>query len=318
MALCVIVCGAFGPEAATAQTYKAPRTPWGAPSFDGLWDNNTLTEFERPEAFKSLVISEAEAAAFEAKRRGKPPEIPNDTVGGSTSEWWETDVGMTRIRGQVRTSWIVSPADGQLPFTAAAKAANKARSARRKIDFDHPESRGASERCIASDAAGPPMVNAAYNNNFQFVQTPDALAIWSEYHSNVRIIRLAPGAVHPAKSIRRVNGDSIGHWEGETLVVDTTNFTAREVGGDGKDLNADMQVTERLTRLSDDVFAYAFTVHDPADFIQPWLGEAVFRRSKGPIYEVACHEGNYALPSMLSAARQAEAQGLAAAPAAAK
>jgi hypothetical protein len=136
-----------------------------APDFTGLWTNNSLTSLTRPEDFKTLVVPEAAAKAYEAKHRGRPPEgDPDDKVGGVESEWWETDVGLLRIRGQARSSQIVSTADGQLPYTAATKAANKARSARRKIDFDNPESRSRSERCVSTEAAGPPMLNGGYND----------------------------------------------------------------------------------------------------------------------------------------------------------
>jgi len=295
---------------AAAGEYRAPRTASGAPDLSGLWSNNSLTQLERPDDFKSLVVSEQEARTFEQKHRGQPPEIPNDVVGGANSEWWETDTGLARIRGQARSSWIVSPADGQLPFTAQAKAANKARRERRKTDFDNPESRDRGERCLAAEAAGPPMLNGGYDDNFMLVQTTDSVAILAEYMHDVRIVRLGD-AVHPPASVRRLMGDSIGHWEGDTLVIETTNFTRAEVGDDAPP-GADMTVIERLTRISPTELFYEFQVHDPAEFIQPWRGEMVLRATKGPIYEYACHEGNYALPSILSAGRQADAAKVAA------
>ena len=277
-----------------------------APDLSGLWSNNSLTQLERPDDFKTLVVSEVEAKAYEAKHRGKPPEgDPDDKVGGAESEWWETDIGLLRIRGQIRTSELVSPADGQLPRTAAAKAAGKVRRARRKIDFDNPEARSRSERCVSTEAAGPPMLNGGYNDNYQFVQTGDQLAILAEYLSSLRIVRLAPGARHPPPSMRYAMGDSIGHWEGQTLVIETTNFIAAELAADAPP-GADMTVIERITRTGPDTLHYAFWVHDPTQFTQPWQGELTFQATKGPIYEFACHEGNYALRSMLSAGRQAE------------
>ena len=283
-----------------------------APDFTGLWSNNSLTSLTRPDDFKTLVVPEAEAKAYEAKHRGKPPEgDPDDKVGGVESEWWETDVGLLRIRGQARSSQIVSTPDGKLPYTAATKAANKARSARRKIDFDNPESRSRSERCVSTEAAGPPMLNGGYNDNYQFVQTRDRLAIWAEYLSSLRIVRLEPGARHPPLSVRFKMGDSIGRWEGRTLVIETTNFTRGELGPLATP-DSDMIVVERLTRLSPTSLHYAFWVRNPAEFIQPWQGELIFNAAKGPIYEFACHEGNYALPSMLAGGRQAEARARAA------
>jgi hypothetical protein len=282
-----------------------------APDFSGLWSNNSLTNLERPEDFKTLVVSEAEAKTYEAKHRGKPPENPQDTVGGQESEWWETDVGLLRVRGQIRSSQLVSTADGQLPFNGATKAANKARSARRKVDFDAPESRSRDERCLSTDAAGPPLLNGGYNDNYQFVQTSGELAILAEYMHDVRIVRLAPDARHPPLTIRRAMGDSIGHWEGETLVIETTNFTRAEVGSLAKP-GDDMTVVERITRLSPTALHYAFWVRNPVQFTQPWQGEMIFNATKGPIYEFACHEGNYALPGILAGGRQAEARARAA------
>ncbi len=281
---------------------------WAAPpDFSGLWSNNTLTPFERPDDFKTLVVTEAQAKAYEAKRRGKPPEAdPDDTVGGLESEWWETDIGLLRIRGQLRSSLLTSPADARLPFTAAAKASQKVRRAHRRIDFDGPEVRNRSERCLSTDAAGPPMLNGGFNDNYQFVQAGDQLAILAEYMSAMRIVRLAPGARHPPPSVRLAMGDSIGHWEGDTLVIETTNFLPTEMPDAPP--GADMTVVERMTRTSATEMHYAFWVHDPGEFTQPWQGELVFHATKGPIYEFACHEGNYALPGILSAARQAEAR----------
>jgi len=154
------------------------------------------------------------------------------------------------------------------------------------------------------------MLNGGYDDNFMLVQTTDSVAILAEYMHDVRIVRLGD-AVHPPASVRRLMGDSIGHWEGDTLVIETTNFTRAEVGDDAPP-GADMTVIERLTRVSPSELFYEFQVHDPAEFIQPWRGEMILRATKGPIYEYACHEGNYALPSILSAGRQADAAKVAA------
>jgi hypothetical protein len=297
--------------AGTAQAgeWRAPRTAWGAPDLGGLWSNSSLTHLERDDPFKALVPTEAEAKAFEAKHRGKPPEMPEDTVGGAASEFWETDVGLARIRGQVRSSWIISPADGKLPFSAAAKAARKARHERRKVDFDGPEARSLDERCMDTSSAGPPLTNGGYNDNFQIVQTPGAVAIHAEYMHDVRVVRLEPGAKHPPPGIRRWLGDSIGHWEGPTLVVESTNFMPPEYGGKPGDLSSDQTVVERFTRTGPDEIFYAFRVTSPSEYVQTWSGEMVLRATKGPIYEFACHEGNYALENMLLGARHGKAGG---------
>lgn len=292
--------------------YRAARTAQGVPDFDGTWTNNSLTEMERPDELKTLVVSEAEAAAFEKIWRGKPPEIKDD-VGGADSEWWDSDVGLARIRGGARTSWIVAPADGQIPFTAAAKAANKALGDRRKVDFDNPESRDLGERCLATGSAGPPLRNGGQSDNFKIVQTPGWIAILTEYGGNVRIVRLGD-ARHPPASVRLRMGDSIGRWEGETLVVETTNFSPIEVRAAQGDTHADMRVVERFIRTSPTEFLYAFEVRNPARFAQSWQGEVIFRKLDAPIFEYACHEGNYSLPGILSGARQQEAAAAKASP----
>ncbi len=301
-----VLCGLI--LALAAGPVLARGAPAKHPDFSGIWSNASLTGLERDDAFKTLSVSETEAAAYEKKHRGKPPEPPpgEDDVGGVQSEWWETDVGLARIRGQIRTSWIVSPADGKQPFTAAADAEMKVRRAQRKVDFDNPEGRTTDERCLNTDAAGPPLQNGGYNDNYRFVQTPRELAIWAEYMHDVRVVRIG-GAGHPPPSLRMRMGDSIGRWEGDTLVIETTNFTPSEVDPLHPDTTADMRVVERLTRLASGEIFYAFQVTDPARYTQTWAGEMVFHATPGPIYEFACHEGNYGLSNMLAGARHEEA-----------
>ncbi|WP_411289077.1 hypothetical protein [Phenylobacterium sp.] len=301
------VCGLAA--SAVAGDYRPPRTASGVPDLDGTWTNNSLTMLERPDELKTLVIPPSEARAWEAPRLGKPPELPDDNVGGAESEWWDTDVGLARIRGQARTSWIVQPTDGQRPFNAAAKAARKVRSERRKVDFDHPESRPAGERCLEA-AAAPPLQNGGYNDNFQFVQTRDHIAIVSEYMGELRIVRLGETR-HPPKAVRLRMGDSLGRWEGDTLVIETTNFPAEEVEAPDGDPQADMRVVERITRTSPTELHYAFRVENPAVYAQSWQGEMVFRALTQPTFEFACHEGNYSMPNILAGARQQEAVAMA-------
>jgi hypothetical protein len=284
------------------------------PDLSGLWTNSSLTELERPQDFKSLVPTDADARAFEQAHRGKPPILGplNNAVGGPETDWWERDVGLARIRGQIRTSWIVSPADGQLPFTPAAKAANRALRDRRRVDFDGPESRDLEERCASVSAAGPPLDNGGLNDNFQLVQTRDHLAIYAEWMHVVRIVRLQPtGRVprleHPPASVRFPMGDSIGWWEGGALVIETTNFQPADVAAPNGDANADMRIVERLTRTSPTELLYAFSVTNPARYSQTWDAEMLLSATKGPIYEYACHEGNYSLTGILAGARHEEA-----------
>jgi hypothetical protein len=298
-------------SAAAAQAYRAPRTADGVPDLDGAWTNNSLTTLERPEELKTLVVPDAEAAVYEKTRLGKPLALPEDKIGASESEWWETDVGLAMIRGQRRSSWIVHPANGQIPFNAAAKAANKARRERRKVEFDDPEFRSLDERCLLP-AAGAPLMNGGYNDNFQFVQTRGQIAIVSEYMTDLRIVRIGETR-HPPAHVRVRGGDAIGRWEGETLVVESTNFTPAEVDAPDGDPKHDMRVTERITRVSPTELHYAFRVENPAAHAQSWNGEMVFRRLTARTFEFACHEGNYGLANILAGGRALDAERAAAA-----
>jgi hypothetical protein len=286
----------------------------GQPDLGGLWTSASLTELERPARFKALTASDAEAAAYEQQR---PAEILNaeiDDVGGRQSEttsWNKAGAKLARIGGQARTSWIVEPADGHLPYSAAGKA-ERARRLNQADDAAGPEDRTSSERCLLSGwaASTPPMLNAPYSNLYQIVQTADQVAISMEANHDVRIIRLNQ-AHHLPASIRPWMGDSIGHWEGRTLVAETTNFNP----GDafrmpmGLLISMDAKVTERFTRLGPTKLLYQFAVDDPATYSSVWRGEMLLETTKGPIYEYACHEGNYSLPGILAGARHQEAQG---------
>jgi hypothetical protein len=304
--LALVACAAASPA------FAGPRPAASHPDFSGDWSNASLTSQERPDDFKTLSVGQAEAAKYEKAHRGKPPDAPpgEDPVDGVKSEWWETDQGLARIRGQVRTSWIVAPADGKRPWTAAAKAENKANEARLKTAFDNPEDRMRSERCIDNDGAGPPLDNGGYNDNYAFVQTPGQLAILNEWEHSLRVIRIAvpgtPAAAHPPTAVRTPMGDSIGRWEGRTLVVETTNFTPGEVRAANGDAAVDMRVVERFTRLSPTEIYYEYAVTNPGRYVQTWRAEEVLHPANGQIYEFACHEGNYGLVNMLAGARRLE------------
>lgn len=294
---------------ATADSATArPHAPAKHPDFTGLWSTASLTNLERPEDLKTLTLTEAQAAAYEKLHRGKPPESSPETVaiGGDSSEWWETDVGLARIRGQIRSSWLVAPADGQLPITKEAAAFFKARSAKRKVGADNPEDRGGSERCVATDGAGPPLGNGGHNDNLQIVQAGDQLALYAEWMASLRIIRIGK-TTHRPPDQRQTNGDSIAHWEGDTLVIETTNFTPSDVDSPRGDPKADMRTIERLSRISPAELLYAFSVTSPEVYSQTWQGEMVIHATKGPLYEYACHEGNYSLANILAAGRYADA-----------
>ena len=295
------VCLAFAAAgSAVAADYRAPRTAAGDPELEGAWTTSTLTPFERPDELKALVLTEAEAAAFERKYRGKPPPIPDDALGAADSEWWETDVPLVRIRGQARSSWIVAPADGKTAYTAAAKAANMARRERSKTNFDHPEVRPDGERCLAPAAA--PLEAGPYNNGFLLLQTPGAVVIHIEWMSELRIVRLDED--RGAKTaVRSRTGASSGWWEGETLVVRTTGFAPAVVRAPDGDPTADMLVIERFTRTSPAELHYSFLISNPSRYVQPLQGETVFSATSERLFEFACHEGNYALGNVLAGGR---------------
>jgi hypothetical protein len=298
--------------------YHAPRTAFGAPDLQGLWTNTALTFLQRPSMFKNLIATDEQAAMMIAGFRQmagdilKPtadPDAPAPPVVDEApqADFLEMDLHLGRIDGQRRTSWIVEPADGRIPFTAAGKAANKAFN----IDkYDGPEVRPIEERCLVAIGSpeGPPMMNTGFNANYQITQTRDAVAIEVEMNHDVRIIRMND-RTHPPAGVTRWMGDSVGWWEGDTLVVETTNFDTRGgVGslGGGFAYGPKTRITERFTRTAPDRILYQFTVEDPDYFKQPWRGEMPMRATKGPIYEYACHEGNYSLPNALAGARVEE------------
>ena len=294
------------PAIGAAEAYRAPRTASGQPDLQGLWTNASLTRIERPDGFETVVVPPEKARAFEAGHNGLVT-IPDDDTGQSESEWWELGGHLSRVGGQARAALVVDPPDGRLPYTQAGRAA-----AAKRPGFDGPEARNPAERCLSGigTPAGPPMFNAPYNSNYQIVQTADQVAILVEMNHDVRIVRLGARPLPP--SIRLWMGDSIGHWEGETLVVETTNLNPSE-GQRGASaigrtyISGDAKIVERFTRIAPDRIFYAFTVDDPRTYSRPWRGEMTFTATKGPMFEVACHEGNYSMEGILAGARQAEA-----------
>jgi hypothetical protein len=275
----------------------------GASDLTGVWTNAWLTRMERGKDFKTLAVPEAEAAKWEKdNQRPKPPEDP---VGQGDSEFPEAGVQLARIRGAARTSWIYDPPDGKIPYTEAAKAANKARGDSRKGAIDGPEQLSLRDRCINTLQVGPPLANAEDLNVYQIVETKDHVAIQSEANSLVRIIRL--GGQRAPNTPPRWFGDSVGYWEGKTLVVETTGFHPLQVQGvDGK-AAATHRVTERFTRTGPNEIHYAFTVENPAIYTRSWRGEMVLR-PVSRIFEDGCHEGNYAMTNILGGSRVVERQ----------
>jgi hypothetical protein len=277
-------------------------------TLSGRWTNATATPLERPAEFASLTVNDAEAAAF-AERSRKAFLAAPDEVGGRQSDWFELGQRPTRIGGAWRTSLIVDPPNGKLPYSGEGKQRLAERQAANLGAFDNPEERPPPERCLAggSGSTGAPILNPPYNANYVFVQTSEAIAILAEMNHDVRIIRLGEDS-HLPPALRPWMGDSVGRWESETLVAETCNFNAGEAFKPSLPLyiSPDAVVTERFTRISPGEILYAFTVDDPVAFTQPWRGEALFTATASPLYEYACHEGNYSLESILSGARQAK------------
>jgi hypothetical protein len=212
-----------------------------------------------------------------------------------------------RIDGKARSGMVIDPPDGRIPgVTPEARKRMAAEAAKRKGigEYDHPEMRGLAERCLLSFGTnlGPPMLpNYFYNNNYQIVQTKDHVMIMTEMVHDARIIRM--GGEHPPKSVRQWLGDSIGRWEGDTLVVETTNFHPLQ---QYRGASENLKVTERFTRTGPDTIVYKFTIDDPTTFSAPWSGELPFNRIDEMVFEYACHEGNYALANILSGERAKE------------
>ncbi|HEX3367436.1 hypothetical protein [Phenylobacterium sp.] len=311
--------------AAVAKGYKAPRNAFGQPDLSGVWSNATITRLERdPKYGERLILTPAEANAIEGasdqrnarlrantdtsiKDPDKLPECQSGAQGaacGYNAFWTDPGTRLVRIGGEARTSILTAPANGRLPSRPNVPAAR----ARAQLggNFDNPESRALGERCIVGfgGTSGPPMMPVLYNNHYQIQQTKDAVVVLVEMVHDARIIRV--GGAHPPPGVRTWMGDSVGRWEGDTLVVETTNLR-REQGLRGPEDN--MKVVERFTRVSPEQILYQFEVVDPAAFAAPVKGEEALNFTKDKIYEYACHEGNYAMTGILAGARQAEKEG---------
>ncbi|MBU1377495.1 MAG: hypothetical protein KKE02_13270 [Alphaproteobacteria bacterium] len=296
-------------------TAQVPRAPDGHPSLEGVWTNRSLTTLERRPIFKTLAIPAAQAKAFETAADGRPPIA--DDVGQKDTEWWEPGATLARIGGEARASWIVEPADGRLPYTEAGLKRLAAAQAAADLNFDGPEVRPGPERCLTAlgGITGPPLLNGSYNAHHQIVQTRDYVVIHSEMIHDVRIVPLTPTPPLP-KAMRPITGDPAGRWEGDTLVVETRGFhpVASYRVPTRLYLSPDARVTERFTRISPSEIRYDFAVDDPVMFKQVWRAEMVLIRTADPIYEYACHEGNYSLPGILAGGRQTAREAAATAP----
>jgi hypothetical protein len=295
------------PARAAPRAYRAPRTAWGAPDLQGLWTNASYTELERPKELATLALTPEAARAWEARlAKTGGVNVPKDPLGQAQSEFPEAGSGLARVKGEIRSSLIVEPDDGRLPYRPEVKARIEALY---KGHYDGPEERPQQERCLTAPNAGAPIVTAADTNLLQIVQTPSFVVIVSEKYHDARIIPLG-GGPPPRDAPRSWLGEARGEWQGETLVVRTAGFRDDLIQrDDGFYLSGAAEVAERFTRTGLREIFYAFSVTDPALYTRPWRGEYVFYPAPGMMFEDACHEGNYSLPSILSAARQGNQPG---------
>ena len=299
----------LAPLHTAAQTTTSKRTADRRPDFQGIWSNATLTPFERPPELEGKeFFTEAEAAKFtgaalDRANRDRRGATPQEDVEASYNEAW-MDRG-SKVLSNLRTSIVVDPSNGRVPpLTTEAREESAARAAIQQRRPEGPEDLELWTRCILGRTAGPPMIPGAYNNNYQLVQTRDSIAIESEMIHEVRIIPL-DGRAHISSAIRLWMGNSVGHWEGDALVVDTTNFTDK-TPFHGSDRN--LHVIERFNLMGPNTLQYGFTIDDPTAFTKAWTGEIIMNRARGPLYEYACHETNYSLPDILAGARAEENQ----------
>ena len=303
-----------------------PRTPDGRPDFQGNWTNITLTPFQRQEG-REPVYSWDEVAQIERGEEDCPPNPGTVACGRTPSQgdsnearlsgneynevYWERGTRIAVVNGEPRTSLVTRPADGRIPpRTAAAQAALEERAQFRSRfgQYDHPELRPLAERCILfGSPLGPPMIPVgAYNSNYTIVQTPDALMLQSEMVHDVRTIRIGEPQRLPAH-VRPYFGDSWARWQGDVLVVETTNISPDQSVG-GVPLSETARVTERFSLADAETILYEFTVEDRETYTEPWGGQIPIKRFDALLYEYACHEGNYALEGVLRGGRYEEEQ----------
>jgi hypothetical protein len=290
-----------------------PRTADGHPDLQGYWTNDSYTPLERPAEFAGkATFTPKEAEAFVRSRLDRLEGQSRTDIHYDDAIWQKENY---EKEANLRTSLITSPANGILPpLTSDATRRNAARLAALKGQgpSDSVQHRSLGERCITWGNVGPPMLPPTYNANFQIIQTPETILIRHEMMHDVRIVYM-DGRPHAGPGARYLSGDARGRWDGDTLVVDTTNFTDKTpFRGPPSNTRQDifssdrMHVVERFTRVDANTMRYEFTVEDPGTWVTPWSGETPIRRFEGPIYEYACHEGNYGLPNILSAARAQE------------
>ena len=314
--LLLVLC----PLAQSAEWHSG-RLPWGDPDFQGIWTNATVTTLERPDRFEDLILTEREALAleeFSAQRIDNIDDLPEGDLqaandpGGYNSFWMDPGTRVLRVHGEPRSSIIVEPANGKVPYRFFSRMKLYWGLYSIFSSMDNPEERPLGERCTVGfgSTGGPPMLPVLYNNHYQIVQAPGYVIIMVEMNHNVRTIRL-DGERLP-EEIKPWMGDSVGRFENDTLVVTTTGFHPQQ------DIRAAIRhqiimgqnsvVEERFTRVGEREILYEFSVSDDEIYKEQWRGQMTLRATNERIYEYACHEGNYGLPNILAGARQEEQQ----------
>lgn len=318
-ALVVIVSALSLAGAAHAQVdtdYTPPRTPDGKPDLQGVWSTATATSLERPEGYPLVITPEqaseieggtlfnrrlATQASFVDPEEGAPEKgraLP--PVGNYDVAYTDPGAYVTHINGELRSSWIVYPEDGQIPeLTTAGRALQEQSPRRLGTGYDHPEERGLGERCVLMNG-GPPLRSGLYNNNVQIVQTPDHLMMLNEMIHEARIIRFDDD--HRTDNVKPWMGDPIASWDGDTLVVRTEGIHPNQRFGRLL-LSGDAKITERFTRISDKQILYQYEIDDPTVYSDVWRAESAMNLLDHHIYEFACHEGNYGLENILQGGR---------------
>ncbi len=299
--------------------YEPPRTASGKPDLQGYWTNASLTAMQRNSNFDQLVIPANRVADVTASHPQNVRQATDDGLvqgqlldgsdlgegRGYNAFWVDPGSQYGTVRGEVSSSWVVYPENGRIPFSDAANQMRRQRFASANTNAG-PESRSLGERCLIGfgSTGGPPMNNVLYNNMYQIVQTDDYVVILVEMVHDARIIPIngehRPDALHPWL------GDSIGWWEGDTLVVETRNLHPEQLTENSAPLSTDGKIIERFTRYSDDQITYEFEVSDPVYYTEDWRGEMSLNATDTQLYEYACHEGNYGLIGILAGARRAE------------